>query len=245
MDTGKGMMEGARNGRRLGLRLVGQSPQLSLTWTPTGTTKCGHEHARENLESYAVLRSARRRSVMESLHRRCAGLDVHKDTVMACVLIRESASGRKRHFAWKRKPLGRGVGGSNCIPSSEPPRPGSERLGFRRPSLPWLWSCARIPCSAVRSDSSFATQSGTSPQTESRSAANPDPSRACRRRKETTFASRLSPQRAPLSPPLRSPHKISCSVSGEFFPSGLAPLAAGVPLGVQLAARCPRARKNR
>lgn len=96
MDTGEGMMEGARNGRRLGLRLVRQSPQLSLTWTPTGTTKCGHEHARENLESYGVLRSARRRSVMEILHRRCAGLDVHKDTVMACVLIRESASGRKR-----------------------------------------------------------------------------------------------------------------------------------------------------
>src|SRR5579883_2938231 len=54
MDTGEGMMEGARNGRRLGLRLVRQSPQLSLTWTPTGTTKCGHEHARENLESHGV-----------------------------------------------------------------------------------------------------------------------------------------------------------------------------------------------
>jgi len=33
---------------------------------------------------------------MEILHQRCCGLDVHKDRVMACVLIRESPREHKR-----------------------------------------------------------------------------------------------------------------------------------------------------
>lgn len=48
----------------------------------------------------------------------------------------------KRHFVCKRKPIGRGDESSSCIPSSEPHKPGSDRLRFRRRSLPWLWSFA-------------------------------------------------------------------------------------------------------
>src|SRR3954470_24579297 len=45
------------------------------------------EHEKESHRFSGVLRSRRRRSTMELLYSHCAGLDVHKKSVSACIRI--------------------------------------------------------------------------------------------------------------------------------------------------------------
>jgi transposase len=55
-----------------------------------GTTDCSllsEEHARETLAIYASLRGTTWEAVMEVLYERCCGLDVHKSSITACVLL--------------------------------------------------------------------------------------------------------------------------------------------------------------
>jgi transposase len=55
-----------------------------------GTTDCSllsEEHARETLAIYASLRGTTWEAAMEVLYERCCGLDVHKSSITACVLL--------------------------------------------------------------------------------------------------------------------------------------------------------------
>jgi transposase len=55
---------------------------------PRGTTDCCHEHAKENLPTRVSdqqgFKESEWRCEMRVMHERCAGLDVHKKTVVAC-----------------------------------------------------------------------------------------------------------------------------------------------------------------
>src|ERR1700722_15460113 len=65
---------------------------MSLTRTLSGTTHCRplHRGAREGESLYtASLATWQRRVAMEVLYPRCCGLDVHKSSIAACVLLRE------------------------------------------------------------------------------------------------------------------------------------------------------------
>src|SRR5512146_1326021 len=61
---------------------------------PSRTTdRCflfGEEHAREISAIRASLRPAAKERAMETLYSRCCGLDVHKSSITACVLIAQS-----------------------------------------------------------------------------------------------------------------------------------------------------------
>ena len=61
---------------------------------PSRTTDCrflfGEEHAREIFAIYASLRPAAEERAMEALYSRCCGLEVHKSSLTACVLLEQS-----------------------------------------------------------------------------------------------------------------------------------------------------------
>src|SRR5713226_3797815 len=66
-----------------------------------GTTPCrpcrfGREHEKEFLHIAASLASGTKERPMDVVHRCCCGVDVHKETVTACV-ARAELTGRKRH----------------------------------------------------------------------------------------------------------------------------------------------------
>src|SRR5512146_1373939 len=68
---------------------------------PSRTTdRCflfGEEHAREILAIRASLRPAAEERAMEALYSRCCGLDVHKSSITACVLL-EPSQKRGKHI---------------------------------------------------------------------------------------------------------------------------------------------------
>src|SRR3954447_17914814 len=72
--------------------LVPRSPLLTWAGELAGTRDCRlvrrREHAEECLQQEQLARrpSAKGRSEMEVVHERCCGLDVHKKTVVACVM---------------------------------------------------------------------------------------------------------------------------------------------------------------
>src|SRR4029453_14842531 len=67
------------------------SPRLSMTWEPFGTPHCCLRARRAESSPARLLRSAvnawPRRRTMDRQLERCCGLDVHKDTIAACVRI--------------------------------------------------------------------------------------------------------------------------------------------------------------
>jgi transposase len=66
-----------------------ESLRSSLTEMPKGTPNCGYEHAEQNLSVWASdppYRKLKREASLRIMHQRCAGLDVHKRTVVACRL---------------------------------------------------------------------------------------------------------------------------------------------------------------
>src|SRR3954463_16361803 len=66
------------------------SPKVSLAGPPSGTKDCclGDESTWERLDYLkAGLRRRRKERVMQVVYERCCGLDVHKDTVAACIAI--------------------------------------------------------------------------------------------------------------------------------------------------------------
>ena len=80
------------------------SPHRSLTRKPGGTTNCRRHprwRAREGDSLSVRLPSAQpgKDDVMQVVHERCAGLDVHKKSVYACALYRwKRAVKRSRRF---------------------------------------------------------------------------------------------------------------------------------------------------
>jgi len=67
------------------------------------------EHEKECLISLARPRPGGERSFMQILYSRCCGIDVHKDSVTACVLVYSDGAEpevRKREFATHKKALG-------------------------------------------------------------------------------------------------------------------------------------------
>lgn len=77
------------------------SPQRSLAGEPGGTTSCRRrlddgEHAKETLYREGFLRTQSRRRALQVVYARCAGRDVHKKTVSACVLVRDTAGARQQ-----------------------------------------------------------------------------------------------------------------------------------------------------
>src|SRR3569833_3810040 len=79
------------------------SPSFSLAPGPLGTNNCRHEHECQSLRCAKAPRAAtpdsdRREALeMDVLLDRCAGLDVHKDTVMAAVRRpRKGGAGREQ-----------------------------------------------------------------------------------------------------------------------------------------------------
>src|SRR6266511_245503 len=79
-------------------RLIGAvSPKVRLAVEPPGTLECCCEHESQILEHVRLLRAAsrpREEVPMEVLVDRCAGLDVHQKTVMACVRTSARNGGR-------------------------------------------------------------------------------------------------------------------------------------------------------
>jgi hypothetical protein len=66
------------------------SPQLSLTWMLYGTTDCRLLlRAREGDSlTPSILRSqAQKGACLRIVYQRCCGMDVHKDSVTACLLL--------------------------------------------------------------------------------------------------------------------------------------------------------------
>ena len=59
---------------------------------------------------------------MEIVHARCCGLDVHKKSVVACVLISQPGPGQKKRGVYKKKEGGAvGVGGGAPPGGGGPP----------------------------------------------------------------------------------------------------------------------------
>ena len=54
----------------------------------------GREYEKDSLDFQASLRSAAEGDRMDVVYRRCCGLDIHKQTVVACLLLLDEA-GRK------------------------------------------------------------------------------------------------------------------------------------------------------
>ena len=89
---GRGVRIGVRRRDRGRFRLGATSPFSSWTRNPASTPNCGHGRRRPaaRLVDFDDEGSSRRRATkgggpMQVLYPRCAGLDVHKDTVVACV----------------------------------------------------------------------------------------------------------------------------------------------------------------
>src|SRR5262245_39650670 len=76
----------------VGLALVLVSPKVSWTRSPLSTPDCRHRQGRRaRLQDFKDKDSPPMRhgeeGTMEVMHARCAGLDVHQKTVVACVRI--------------------------------------------------------------------------------------------------------------------------------------------------------------
>src|SRR6516225_10130602 len=81
--------------------VVPRSPHRSLTWKPGGTTNCRRYprwRAREGDSLSARLSSAQpgKDKVMQVVHERCAGLDVHKKNVYRCIVVLEDNNKKKQ-----------------------------------------------------------------------------------------------------------------------------------------------------
>src|ERR1051325_11227292 len=66
---------------------------------PLRTTDCsllfGEEHAREIFATVASYVTRRKETAMEVLYPRCCGLDVHKSSITACVLLAQAGKPQK------------------------------------------------------------------------------------------------------------------------------------------------------
>src|SRR5262249_59235249 len=76
--------------------LGAESPNVSLTRTPPVAPKIVAESTRSRLTPQSGVWPAWRartikkgRSMLRVIHERCAGLDIHKKTVVACILVNE------------------------------------------------------------------------------------------------------------------------------------------------------------
>ena len=82
-------------GAKVGTSLVRESPGLSLTGGPSSTHECAgrrREGAQARLVEFSIrglLPVLQREANMEVIWQRCAGLDVHKDTVVACLRVHQ------------------------------------------------------------------------------------------------------------------------------------------------------------
>ncbi len=65
------------------------SPNLQLDTGASGTLDCSHERVHQTLHDEAPLddETSRRKRIMETIVRRCAGLDVHQASIVACVRL--------------------------------------------------------------------------------------------------------------------------------------------------------------
>src|SRR6478672_4079904 len=87
-------------GKRSYHTVVPRSPHRSLTRKPGGTTNCRRHlrwRAREGDSLSERLPSAQpgKDETMQVIHERCAGLDVHKKKVYACIIVPEN-NGKKK-----------------------------------------------------------------------------------------------------------------------------------------------------
>lgn len=87
-------------GKRSQSSVVPRSPQRSLTRKPAGTTTCRcHPRWRARLGDFIAGKGsfrADRKGRRQSVHERCAGLDVRKKNVYACVISMEGTGRKKR-----------------------------------------------------------------------------------------------------------------------------------------------------
>jgi hypothetical protein len=75
------------------------SPQMSLAldaFRNNGLLPFSEEHARETLAIYASLRRTAWEAAMEVLYETCCGLDVHKSSITACVLLEQGHKPQKQ-----------------------------------------------------------------------------------------------------------------------------------------------------
>src|SRR5688572_8870077 len=84
MKNGGGRAEGDRS-------LTGAaSPSINLIWAPRRTTDCCHEHVcqADDITGRPHAASSQLwRNEVEVVYERCCGLDVHKQSIVACRII--------------------------------------------------------------------------------------------------------------------------------------------------------------